>query len=214
MCGRMNVHDHEGVQAFLADLGLSLQAERFVPRYNLAPTDPVHVLFADPQLEIAQMRWGLTPRNPRQRGLLINARAETVWQKPSFRESMSERRAVLPVNGFYEWRRDGSEKIPFYVTGEKRVLPLAGLFAVDATGEMRCCVLTTAANDAMRHIHDRMPVCLPPEAVREWLTNDDQDALNALVANAQCQRLNLLQVSKFVNNSRNDGPECIVPAAA
>ena len=210
----MNVHDHEGVQAFLENLGLSLQAERFAPRYNLAPTDPVHVLFADPQLEVAQMRWGLTPRNPKQRGVLINARAETVWDKPSFRESMRSRRAVLPVNGFYEWLRNGTDKTPFYITGEDNVLPLAGLFAVGAEGEMHCCVLTTAANDEMRPIHDRMPVCLPPAAVREWLTSEDRDGLDALVANAQRQRLNLVQVSKFVNNSRNDGPECIVPVAA
>ena len=210
----MNVHDHEGVQAFLDDLGLTLQPERFAPRYNVAPTDPVHAVFADPQLEVAQMRWGFTPRSPRQRGVLINARSETVWQKPSFRESMRHRRAVLPVNGFYEWQRNDGDKIPFYITGEGAVLPLAGLFTVDEQGELRCCVLTTGANESMRSIHDRMPVFLPPGAVREWLTNDDRAALDALVAQAQHQPLNLLRVSKFVNNSRNDGPECIVPAAA
>jgi len=209
----MNVHDHDGVQGFLEDLGLSLQPERFTPRYNLAPTDPIHTLFADSQLEVAEMRWGLLPRNPKQRGLLINARAETAWQKPSFRDAMRSRRAVLPVNGFYEWLREGADRTPFYITGEHNILPLAGLFAVDPQGEMRCCVLTTAANDEMRRVHDRMPVCLSPGDVREWLTSDVRDDLDALVANAQRQRLNFLQVSRFVNNSRNDGPECIVPAA-
>ncbi|MDH3712752.1 MAG: SOS response-associated peptidase [Gammaproteobacteria bacterium] len=210
----MNVHDHEGVQAFLDDLGLSLQRERFTPRYNLAPSDPVHTLFADRELELAEMRWGLLPRNPKQRGLLINARAETAWEKPSFRDAMHRRRAVLPVNGFYEWLREGTDKSPFYVTGQDRVLALAGLFAVDTEGEMRCCVLTTAANDSMSVIHDRMPVCLPPGSVRDWLTSDDRDSLDALVAGAQRQVLNLLPVSKFVNSSRNDGPQCIAPATS
>lgn len=213
MCGRMNVHDHEGVQAFLEDLGLVLQPERFTPRYNIAPTDPVLAVFADPKLDVAQMRWGFTPRNPKQRGLMINARAETAWQKPSFREAMRQRRIVLPVNGFYEWRRDGADKIPFYITGEQAVLPLAGLFQIDAQGEMQCCVLTTAANEVVQPVHDRMPVYLAPNTVRQWLSTDDRNELDALIANAQNQSLNLLQVSKFVNNSRNDGPECIAPAA-
>ena len=126
MCGRMNVHDHDGVQGFLEDLGLSLHPGRFTPRYNLAPTDPIHTLFADSQLEVAEMRWGLLPRNPKQRGLLINARAETAWHKPSFRDAMRSRRAVLPVNGFYEWLREGADRTPFYITGEHNILPLAG----------------------------------------------------------------------------------------
>lgn len=207
----MNVHDHEGVQAFLDDLGLSLRADRFTPRYNLAPTDPVHVLFAAPALDIAEMRWGLAPRNPNQRGLLINARAETAWQKPSFRDAMRDHRAVVPVNGFYEWQRSGERKTPYYITGDRNVLALAGLFTVDEQGEMRCCVLTTAASEQMRPVHDRMPVFLPPDGVRDWLTVDDRGHLDALVDAAQHETLKLLQVSAFVNNSRNEGPQCIAP---
>ena len=210
----MNVHDHAGVQAFLDDLALSLDPARFTPRYNLAPSDPVHALFAGDGLEIAEMRWGLTPRNPKQRNLLINARAETAWRLPSFRESMRRRRAVVPVNGFYEWRREGDERLPFYITGRQPVLALAGLFDVDAQGEMRCCVLTTAANAEMHRIHDRMPVCLPHDRVREWLSDGDPAALDKLIARARHQALHQTRVSKFVNSSRNDGPECMLAVAA
>ncbi len=214
MCGRMNVHDHEAVQAFLDDLGLSLQPARFTPRYNLAPSDPLLAVFAGNGLELAEMRWGLHPRNPKQRGLLINARAETAWKLPSFRESMRARRILVPVNGFYEWLREGKDRTPFYITGDAGVLALAGLYETDAQGEMRCCVLTTEANAAMRRIHDRMPVMLAHGSVRDWLTGDDRDSLNSLIGAAQDQALRALQVTKFVNNSRNDGPECMLPAAA
>lgn len=208
----MNVHDHEGVQAFLDDLGLSLDPRRFTPRYNLAPTDPVHAVFAGHGLELAEMRWGLTPRNPRQRGLLINARSETAWEKPSFRDAMRRRRAILPINGFYEWSRDGDQKTPYYITGRHEMLAIAGLFAIDPQGEMRCCVLTTAANEAMRNVHDRMPVCLQHEAARGWLTSEDRGELDALIANAQLQPFEVQRVSSFVNNSRNDGPQCMAAA--
>lgn len=214
MCGRMNVHDQEAVQAFLDDLGLSLTPQRFVPRYNLAPTDPVHAVFAPQSLELAQMRWGLLPRNPNQRGVLINARAETAWHKPAFREGMRLRRAVIPVNGFYEWQRRNGERLPFYITGQEPVMALAGIYEIDRDGELRCCVLTTCANDDMRELHDRMPVVLAPTGIEYWLRGTERGRLQALIDGAQSQRLQSRRVSTFVNDARHDGPQCMVPLAA
>ncbi len=213
MCGRMNVHDYAGVQAFLDELGLSLGERRFNARYNVCPTDPVEAVFAAPAPRVAVMRWGFAARGPKQRGPLINARAETVWQRPAFCGAMHRRRAVVPVNGFYEWRREGSSRLPYYVTGKQPVLALAGLYEVDAGGEMRCCVLTTEANEVMRTVHDRMPVVLAHERVMDWLGDDERDVLDALIADAATQPLHLERVSTFVNNVRNDGPECMQPVA-
>lgn len=214
MCGRMNVHDQEAVQAFLDDLGLSLTPQRFVPRYNLAPTDPVYAVFATPALELAQMRWGLAPRNPNQRGVLINARAETVWEKPAFREGMRQRRAVIPVNGFYEWQRRDGERLPFYITGQEPVLALAGFYDIDREGEMRCCVLTTCANDDVRKLHDRMPVVIATARVEDWVRSTERARLQALIDGSQSQRLQPCRVSTFVNNTRHDGPQCMAPLVA
>ena len=187
MCGRINVSEHEGVQELLRELGLSLEPVRFEPAYNVPPTSNLWTAIAGPQL--LRCHWGLVPpwaRPGRFSGPLINARAESAWDKPSFRKLIAASRAVIPVNGFYEWKRQGRSKSAYYIrpgAGLARAggFALAGLYQVSADGEPQCCVLTTAANRPMRSIHDRMPVILPPGHLADWLNLGAREAIDAFL---------------------------------
>jgi putative SOS response-associated peptidase YedK len=152
-----------------------------IPRYNLSPTEPLIAIRketgrANPAF--ARLRWGLVPSwadDPAIGARMINARSETVAEKPAFRRAFSRRRCLIPVDGFYEWRRDGGRRRPYWFHApERRPFALAGLWERwqnPTLGEPleSCAILTTAANAVMQPIHDRMPVILSPSAYGTWL---------------------------------------------
>jgi putative SOS response-associated peptidase YedK len=211
----MNVHDHQGIQQLLDSFGLSLQPERFAARHNIAPGAELFTIYHADGPQLAEMEWGIVPpwaKPGKFSGPLINARSETIWEKPSFKKQVARTRTIIPVNGFYEWKRSKDTKIPYYFTArDVDAMGLAGIYQVSKDGVMQCCVITTAANELMSEIHNRMPVILSQEAMQQWLVDDDRQALDKLMVPAPEQALERRRVSKYVNNARNEGPECIEP---
>ncbi len=220
MCGRIVLKAPARQVAQEFDLAT---VSELVPRYNIAPTQPVATVVpgADGVRVLRRMQWGLIPpwsRDPRDGGRMFNARSETVAEKPAFREAFATRRCLVPVDGFYEWRRHGRERQPFYfASAEGRLLALAGVWArwEYPGGEAieSCSLLTTTANDLMSPIHHRMPVIIPPEARQSWLTTPAAAAaqLVPLLAPSSPGLLRMHAVSPAVNRVGHDGPELIVP---
>jgi putative SOS response-associated peptidase YedK len=192
-------------------------------RYNIAPTQSVTVIKAeeDAPLRAAHMRWGLIPawaKDPSIGAQLINARAETISEKPSFRDALQRRRCLIPADGFYEWRRDGGKPRPFCFTmTDESVFAFAGLWerwtAADGRVLETCSIVTTTANDLLRDVHDRMPVILPDEAHELWADPvvTDIEALRFFLKPFNPKLMRRFEVSTRVNNVSNDDAECCAP---
>jgi putative SOS response-associated peptidase YedK len=197
----------------------------FPPRYNVAPTQPVPIVrMHEGRRQLALVRWGLIPawvKDPRSFSLLINARGESVIDKPAFRNAMRRRRCLFPADGFYEWKREGDGKTPYYVhLADGGPLALAGLWEtwMGPNGEEMetAAIVTTQANRTLQFLHDRMPVIVAPDAFDSWLDAASVDVPMAatLIAPARDDLLALHPVSPAVNRTANDGPELIEPVAA
>ncbi|MBX2886664.1 MAG: SOS response-associated peptidase [Granulosicoccus sp.] len=221
MCGRMNITDNEGIRLLMELVGMpswpSIQA-----RYNVAPSAQLDVVVraTDSKGEAASLEhmeghWGLIPpwaRPGQFSSPLINARSETVWEKPSFRNLIKHQRVCVPINGFYEWHREKSAKIPYFIKpADTRAMLIAGIYQRSAD-RTDITLLTTAANELMAPVHHRMPVVINSDQVDEWLHNDDPEILNQLMQPAANDVLTLQQVSDYVNNAKNEGPECVAAA--
>jgi len=225
MCGRMTqqTDPSDVARIFDADLREEPGEEPWTARYNVAPTDPITVVLQrDDGRVVERHRWGLIPSwatSPREGAGKINARAETVAETPAFRVAFRQRRCIVPSDGFYEWRRDGSRRIPFYLHPPGGgTLAMAGLWSVwkdPATGLWvpSAAVVTTHANATVGELHDRMPVILAPGAWAEWLNPDELDPgyLRSLLVPAPEDALAIVPVSMRVNSVRNDGPDLIEP---
>jgi putative SOS response-associated peptidase YedK len=214
----------EIARIFDAELREPAEQEALGPRYNVAPTQPLRVVLQRDDGRFVELhRWGLVPswsKGPGQVGArLINARAETVARNPSFRASLLGRRCIVPADGFYEWRREGRARQPFLIRPrDGRPLSFAGLWAPwrdPVSGEwlLSSTVITTAANETVGRLHDRMPVILPPATWRAWLDPQlrDGDALEHLLNKPQARPLELVAVSPLVNSPHNEGPALIEP---
>lgn len=217
MCGRMNVHDHQGVQELLELLSLTLAPDRFTARHNIAPGALLHGVFDADGPQLAEMEWGIEPPWAKPEKFsrpLINARAETVWEKPSFRKLIEQKRVIIPVSGFYEWKRTGGSKIPYYFDSTTTgAIALGGIYQISKDGIMQCCVVTTQANKLMQPVHDRMPVVVPPDAMGDWLSTEDRAIVDQLMQSPEESALKMVRVSKYVNNAGNEGEKCIEPEA-
>lgn len=222
MCGRMTQQTDPGEVARIFDAEVRDETE-FVASFNVAPTDPlVVVLQRDDGRAVERHRWGLIPSwadSPRTGARMINARAETLTTSPAFRVAFRQRRCIVPSDGFYEWKRGGAAKQPFFLHPPAGgVLAMAGLWSVwkdSATGLWvpSSAVITTTASDQVGAIHDRMPVLLPREAWHTWLDPDekDLDLLRSFLVPAPDDVLEIYPVSLRVNNVRNDGPDLVAP---
>jgi len=223
MCGR---YVAATPPAQLADLfGVTdVRAGDLGARWNVAPTLEVYAVAtgSDGERRLGTLRWGLVPwfaKNATGGARMINARAETVAEKPAFRRCLERRRCLLPADGFYEWLRTGKERLPhLFAAADGSVLGFAGLWEAwrakddDAAEPLRTCtIITTSANATMRPIHDRMPVVLPQGAWERWLDPDRRqagDVLDLLVP-APDGLLVRRAVSTRVNNVRNEGAELL-----
>jgi putative SOS response-associated peptidase YedK len=194
------------------------------PRYNIAPSQDVLTVIEDRETAVREarpMRWGLVPfwaKEPSAGIRTINARAETVADRPVFRRPFRERRCLIPADGFYEWQRQGARKQPYYVrlsSGEP--FAFAGLWDrwTPAEGDSieTCTILTTSANEVVAPLHDRMPVIVPTAAYGLWLDRAMRDAerLRPLLTPYPAAEMTAYPVSLLVNNPRNDTPDCIAP---
>jgi putative SOS response-associated peptidase YedK len=217
MCGRFALTDDEAAVA--AFLGFS-DGVAVVPRYNIAPTQPIAIVRADhgvPQFTFA--RWGLVPAwvdDPRSFSLLINARSDGLLEKPAFKNAMRYRRCLIPASGFYEWRRQRGLRQPYWISRrDGQPMAFAGLWETWADrdgGEIdSACVITVDANATLRPIHDRMPAIVAPADFDRWLTSPDPDEAMALLRPAPDDLLQAIQVSDRVNRAESDDPGLIAP---
>jgi putative SOS response-associated peptidase YedK len=198
----------------------------FPPRYNIAPSQPVAIVrnTVTGGRELALVRWGLIPswvKDSRAFKMLINARGETAADKPSFRGGMRHRRCLVPTDGFYEWTGAPGHKRPFLVRPRGGgPMALAGIWehwlGADGSEIETMAILTVAANQAMAVLHDRMPAVLAPQQFDAWLDcrSGSSLAAAALLLPAPEGLLELVEVSRKLNNPRNEGPEVQEPAAA
>ncbi len=210
MCGRFTQRfSWQQLQAFFQLLG---SPRELLPRYNLAPGQDVAVVRLEQGgRRLAMLRWGLIPhwaKEPKIGARLINARAETAREKPSFRAAFAARRCLIPATGFFEWQPKASGKQPYFIHGaDNTPLVFAGLWehwegqgvAIDS-----CTILTTGANKTLAPIHDRMPVILPPASFAAWLGGQDFP-----LGPCPSELLRAHPVSTLVNNPKNDTPRCI-----
>jgi len=195
------------------------------PRYNVAPTDDALVVVQrDDRRAITAYRWGLIPHwadAAKVGSRMFNARAETLTSSPAFRDAFRRKRCLVPVDGFYEWHREGARRQPFAIAHQDgRPLALAGLWSgwhdPAADRVVRTfTIITSAPNDQMAGLHDRMPVIVPPDSWSRWLDPAlaDQSELHALLEPSEEIELRIWPVSSLVNNVRNDGPELIEEVA-
>jgi putative SOS response-associated peptidase YedK len=221
MCGRYTLTTAD---LSLVELFELTRAPELEPRYNIAPTQPVAVLRAPVGAQVREielLRWGLIPswaKDPAIGNRMINARSETAEEKPSFRSAMRRRRCLIPADGFYEWKKTGGRKQPFYIRmADQSPFAMAGLWeqwqSPDGTVIESCTILTTLPNELLRPIHDRMPVILPPRAFELWLEPDVSDAshLKPLLCPFTAAEMSAYPIGTQVNSPSNDTPACIKP---
>lgn len=194
-----------------------------VPRYNIAPTQPVAAIWEEAGRREAHFaRWGLVPRwvkDPREFPLVINARVETMADKPTFRDALKHGRCIIPASGYYEWHTNPDKsKQPYYITlADDRPMALAGLYATweGPEGELvdSVATITVPANGQLSPIHDRMPAILDGQAIDDWLNVRDVRAADAaqLALPLADGALKFHPVSTRVNAARDDDPGLIVP---
>ena len=199
--------------------------EDLAPRFNIAPTQDAPVVRVDAEgaREFVPLRWGLIPfwaKDPKIGNRMINARAETVAEKPAFRQAFRKRRCLVLADGFYEWQKTPGGKTPWYISlGSGEPFAMAGLWESwrgdGADPVETCSIITTGPNELMVRLHNRMPAILLGEAVDRWLDAASAPAaLTDLLAPIPASRLGAVPVSRRVNSPANDGPELIEPAEA
>lgn len=222
MCGRFAFYSpHEAVVRLF---GLPADTPEVEPRYNIAPTTFVPAVREDVAAtrRLAMLYWGLVPAWAKDKAVgtrMINARAETLADKPAFRDAYRRRRALVPADGYYEWLKRGPrDRQPYFIQPAS-----GGPFAFGALWERwrdpaggepleSCTIVTTAAAPGIAHIHDRMPLIVPPSAYAEWLDpgNVDIERLGRLFAvEATAGELVARPVSRYVGDARNEGPRCL-----
>ena len=218
MCGRFTLR-HSG-EAIASAFQLP-EVPQLQPRYNIAPTQLVSTVLGslDSVHQLDQLHWGLIPswaKDTKMGARLINARAETVGEKPAFRAAFRHRRCLVVADGFYEWQRQENKKQPFYFRLQNdQPFAFAGLWerwkSPEGAEIQSCTILTTEANDLLRSIHNRMPVILDPKDYDLWLDPAVQntESLQQLLRPYQPEAMTSYAVSTKVNSPTNNTPECI-----
>ena len=194
----------------------------FTPRYNISPTQPVAVVPNDGKHQLDFFSWGLIPswaKDPEIGSRLINARAETLAEKPSFKNALKRRRCLIPADGFYEWKvsPDGKSKIPHYIRfSSGQTFAFAGLWdlwaAPDGSILKTCTIITTLPNSLISPIHNRMPVILPRESYLRWVEPGEVNPIiiKELLAPFPQDQMEAYVVSRGVNDPKNDNPALVL----
>ncbi len=218
MCGRYTLRSSP--RAIAEAFGLTYLPD-LQPRYNVAPTQQVLAIQQrDGKRQGSLLHWGLIPSwadDPAIGNRMINARAESVADKPSFRSAFKKSRCLVAADGFYEWQKTGKAKQPYYIRLKKdQPFAFAGLAEHWHRGEQTidsCAIITTAANELMAEIHDRMPVILAPDDYDAWLDpeGNEKEKLLALLRPFPAGEMTAFPTSTLVNSPRNERPACIEP---
>jgi putative SOS response-associated peptidase YedK len=225
MCGRaaLTKNEKELEQRFNATF-YSEDIERYnpLPNYNVAPTHTMPVITNEDPDHFRPLRWGLIPFWAKDHKIgykMINARVETILEKPAFRNAVKSRRCLVPFDGFYEWKKESGGKTPFYIRRkDQQLFSIAGLWEKwtdPSSGEdvFSFTLITQKPNETMAAIHDRMPALLQPDQEASWIDMGvGQEEAVAMIEPYPDDWLDVFQVTKEVNNVRNNGPELIVPS--
>lgn len=221
MCGRFALTISPVVLAKLFQLD---EVPELEPRYNIAPSQAVAAVVKgreEAQRILKSMQWGLIPFWAKDPGIgmkMINARAETVVEKPAFRDAFAHKRCLVPASGFYEWQKHGKAKQPYFIRlRDEECFAMAGLWqrweGQDGRIIESCNIVTTESNPLMAPIHNRMPVILAPDHHELWLDCDpvEKGRLLKLLTPFPAKRMEAYPVSKRVNRPTHDGPDCVAP---
>ena len=210
MCGRFSLTSNE------AELNLRFELEGgtapYVPRYNGAPTQILAIITGENPHKLSYHRWGLIPPWAKDISVgnkMINARAETITEKPSFRAPMFSKRCLVPADGFYEWRQDAGKQPYRIFVKNNPIFSMAGLWerwkSPDGNVVESFTIITTEANSFMQTIHSRMPVILKPGDEKAWLSSKDSSVILSLLKPYSSEEMEAYPVSKLVNSPRNEG---------
>ncbi len=217
MCGRFSLTTAEEI--LNERFRLAGGAEPYVARYNCAPTQMLAVVSNAEPHKISYYKWGLVPFWAKDLSIgnkLINARAETILEKPAFRNAFRARRCLVLSNGFFEWKKSEKLKIPYYITLKNHEpFAMAGIWEIwETPGGERIhsfSIITTAANDLMKPLHDRMPVILNPDDESDWINRDHSTGPSHLLKPYPSNLMKATRISVLVNSPYNDNPDILVP---
>lgn len=216
MCGRFSLFSH--IELLREYLGIESEDIDIIPRYNINPDDQIAVIIENNGKRLTQMQWGIIPfwsKKPKMEYSTINARAETLDARPTFRHSFKTKRCIIPVDGFYEWKGPRGIKTPYYFHSKNNEpLAFAGLFDIWRSEEQTIhstAIVTSCANDLVIPIHDRMPVILNKNEQSIWLdtSTEDLDLVRAIMKPYRGKDLESYVVSTYVNDPAHEGPKCI-----
>ncbi len=215
MCGRFAIYSSLGELKKVFEIdAATCEVET---SYNITPGSEVCAIIRQKDKRLGRLHWGLVPpwaKDVSGASRLINARAETLREKPSFRRAFRERRCLIPADGFYEWK----DRQPWHCTSENgEPFGFAGLWETwkgnDDSVYHSCTIITTEASESMKKIHDRMPVILKPDVIDEWLdpATTNPERLNTILKDGKITEFKMYPVSKFVDSPGNNDPRCIQP---
>lgn len=218
MCGRFSLTSNE------AELNLRFELEggaaSYVPRYNGAPTQQLAVITGENPRQLSYFRWGLIPPWAKDISIgnkMINARAETIAEKASFRKPLLSQRCLVPADGFYEWKQDAGKQAYRIFVKTQKIFAMAGLWerwkSPEGSVVDSFTIITAQANSFMQPIHERMPVILHPEDEKTWIVSHDQKIVLELLKPFPSGEMEAYPVSKLVNSPRNEMPEIIEKSA-
>ena len=217
MCGRFTLYSSLGDLKKVFAVGAVIGEMK--PSYNIAPGDEIYAIIRQKDKRMGKLHWGLVPpwaKNPSGASGFINARVETLQEKPSFKRAFQKRRCLIPADGFYEWK----ERQPWYCTpATGKLFGFAGLWETwkggNETVYHSCTIITAEAGESIREIHDRMPLILKPEAIEEWLNPaiTEYGKLTMILENGRETRVKSYPVSRFVDSPLNNDPRCIQPVS-
>lgn len=222
MCGRFTITLEPAF--FQQEFDLGKVPSEWTPRYNTAPGQNIPVVRNAKSHDVDMLRWGLIPSWAKEEKIgyrMINARSETIQEKPSFRSAFKQRRCLILADGFYEWQKPaskGAPKSPFRFTLKNtQPFAFAGLWETWQNEEkeeiLSCTIITCAPNELVGKVHNRMPVILGKERCWQWLEEDALDELQKMLVPYQAEQMNAYPVSQRVNNPRFDDKEVIKPLA-
>ena len=220
MCGRFTITLEPAF--FQQELDLGKVPSKWTPRYNTAPSQNIPVVTNPSARDVVMLRWGLIPswaKDPAIGSRMINARSETIQEKPSFMNAFKQQRCLILADGFYEWQKSshrGMPKTPYYFQlAEGAPFAFAGIWETWRSPEgdpiRSCSIITFPPNDLVASVHNRMPVMLDKTTCWNWLTEQSTDALQAMLAPYPAEKMRAHPVGLAVNNPHNDSSECVQP---
>ena len=212
MCGRVNVRYRDQFEVPAEKWEVYRNYLILDGLYNAPPGTDIPMIHAcDGKLEARDCHWGIEQNYGNKQYTLANMKAEKMWSGWPHRQLMDTSRCIILVNGFYEWRRDGSRKQPYYIHPEDRgYFAFAGVYR-DGDGNRQCSIITTTPNRMMSDIHNRMPVILDEDTAPGWIHSDNRELLTAMMQPSDETPMAAYPVSSYVNNARNDGARCVQP---